>query len=71
MLDAKHPMAPFGGEAKNSFKDSAPACPVKGLKCSSNGTGPAQVAVMAIKVALAALQGQVVPREIGGALGDG
>ena len=35
----------------------------QGLKCSSGGTGPAQVAV-AIKVALAALQGQVVPQSV-------
>jgi ribose transport system substrate-binding protein len=33
------------------------------LKCSSAGTGPAQVAV-AMKTALAALQGEVVPQSI-------
>jgi ribose transport system substrate-binding protein len=35
----------------------------KGLKCSSAGTGPAQVAV-AIKTAIAALGGQVVPQSV-------
>ena len=34
-----------------------------GLKCSSAGTGPAQVAV-AIKTAIAALEGQVVPQSV-------
>ncbi|RVB44885.1 ribose ABC transporter substrate-binding protein, partial [Mesorhizobium sp. M7A.F.Ca.CA.001.06.1.1] len=34
-----------------------------GLKCSSAGSGPAQVAV-AIKTAIAALEGEVVPQEV-------
>ena len=33
------------------------------MLCSSGGTGPAQVAV-AIKVAIAALEGQVVPQSV-------
>ena len=33
------------------------------MKCSSAGTGPAQVAV-AIKTAIAALEGQVVPQSV-------
>ncbi|HET8830647.1 MAG TPA: ribose ABC transporter substrate-binding protein, partial [Casimicrobiaceae bacterium] len=34
-----------------------------GLKCASAGTGPAQVAV-AIKTAIAALEGKVVPQSV-------
>src|SRR5215469_6684480 len=63
MLDAKHPMAPFGGETENGFRKFCAKFADQGLKCSSGGTGPAQVAV-AIKVALAALQGQVVPQSV-------
>ena len=37
--------------------------PATGLKCSSAGTGPAQVAV-AIKTAIAALEGKVVPQSV-------
>src|SRR5580692_9062559 len=63
MLDAKHPMVPFGGETENGFRKFCAKFGADGLKCSSAGTGPAQVAV-AIKVALAALQGQVVPQSV-------
>jgi ribose transport system substrate-binding protein len=63
MLDAKHPMAPFGGETENGFRKFCAKLADQGLKCSSGGTGPAQVAV-AIKVALAALNGQVVPQSV-------
>ena len=63
MMDAKHPMAPFGGETENGFRKFCAKFADQGLKCSSGGTGPAQVAV-AIKVALAALQGQVVPQSV-------
>ena len=63
MLDAKHPMVPFGGETENGFRKFCAKFADQGLKCSSGGTGPAQVAV-AIKVALAALKGQVVPQSV-------
>ncbi|MBP7000479.1 sugar ABC transporter substrate-binding protein [Amaricoccus sp.] len=63
MLDAKHPMVPFGGETENGFRKFCAQYAADGLKCSSAGTGPAQVAV-AIKVALAALDGQVVPQSV-------
>jgi ribose transport system substrate-binding protein len=63
MMDAKHPMAPFGGETENGFRKFCAKFADQGLKCSSGGTGPAQVAV-AIKVALAALNGQVVPQSV-------
>ena len=63
MLDAKHPMTPFGGETENGFRKFCAKLSGEGLKCSSGGTGPAQVAV-AIKTAIAALEGQVVPQSI-------
>jgi ribose transport system substrate-binding protein len=63
MLDAKQPMAPFGGETENGFRKFCAKLAGDGLKCASGGTGPAQVAV-AIKVAMAALDGQVVPQSV-------
>jgi ribose transport system substrate-binding protein len=63
MLDAKHKMVPFGGETENGFRKFCADKASEGLKCSSAGTGPAQVAV-AIKVALAALEGKVVPQSV-------
>ncbi len=63
MMDAKHPMVPFGGETENGFRKFCAKYAGEGLKCSSAGTGPAQVAV-AIKTAIAALEGQVVPQSI-------
>jgi ribose transport system substrate-binding protein len=63
MLDAKHPMVPFGGETENGFRKFCGTKNKDGLVCSSAGTGPAQVAV-AIKTALAALDGQVVPQSV-------
>lgn len=63
MLDAKHPMVPFGGETENGFRKFCAQYSAEGLKCSSAGTGPAQVAV-AIKTAIAALEGQVVPQSV-------
>src|ERR1700736_3559802 len=63
MLDAKHPMVPFGGETENGFRKFCGAKNKDGLVCSSAGTGPAQVAV-AIKTAMAALEGQVIPQSV-------
>jgi len=63
MIDAKHPFVPFGGETENGFRKFCSAHSAEGLKCSSAGTGPAQVAV-AIKTALDALQGNVVPQSV-------
>jgi len=54
---------PFGGETENGFRKFCAAKASEGLKCSSAGTGPAQVAV-AIKVAIAALEGKVVPQSV-------
>ena len=63
MLDAGHPMVPFGGETENGFRKFCATKNADGLKCTSAGTGPAQVAV-AIKTAIAALEGQVVPQSV-------
>jgi ribose transport system substrate-binding protein len=63
MIDAGHPFVPFGGETENGFRKFCAADAAKGLKCSSAGTGPAQVAV-AIKTAVDALQGKVIPQSI-------
>ena len=63
MIDAKHAFVPFGGETENGFRKLCAAHSGEGLVCSSAGTGPAQVAV-AIKTAIAALEGQVVPQAV-------
>lgn len=63
MIDAKHPFVPFGGETENGFRKFCAQYSGEGLKCSSAGTGPAQVAV-AIKTAIAALEGEVVPQSV-------
>lgn len=63
MIDAKHKFVPFGGETENGFRKFCAKHSADGLKCSSAGSGPAQVAV-AIKTAIAALEGNVVPQAI-------
>jgi len=63
MIDAGHKMVPFGGETENGFRKFCASMADKGLKCSSAGTGPAQVAV-AIKTAITALEGGVVPQSV-------
>src|SRR5690242_20680818 len=63
MIDAKHPFVPFGGETENGFRKFCGKYGAEGLKCASAGTGPAQVAV-AIKTAIAALEGNVVPQSV-------
>jgi ribose transport system substrate-binding protein len=63
MIDAKHAFVPFGGETENGFRKFCAKYAAEGLKCSSAGTGPAQVAV-AIKTAIAALEGNVVPQSV-------
>lgn len=63
LMDAGHPFVPVGGETENGFRKLCGAHGDEGLVCSSAGTGPAQVAV-AIKTAIAALEGQVVPQSI-------
>jgi ribose transport system substrate-binding protein len=63
MIDAKHPFVPFGGETENGFRKFCGKFSGEGLKCASGGTGPAQVAV-AVKTAIAALEGKAVPQAI-------
>src|SRR5450432_3133836 len=63
MLDAKHPFVPFGGDTENGFRKFCSKFGSQGLRRSSAGTGPAQVAV-AIKTAIAALEGKVVPQSV-------
>ena len=63
MIDAKQKFVPFGGETENGFRKFCAQYSADGLKCTSAGTGPAQVAV-AIKTALAALKGEVVPQSV-------
>lgn len=63
MMDAKHPFVPFAGETENGFRKFCHEYAEQGLKCTSAGSGPAQVAV-AIKVAIAALEGETVPQEL-------
>jgi ribose transport system substrate-binding protein len=62
-MDAKHPFVPVGGETENGFRKLCAAHASEGLKCASGGTGPAQVAV-AIKTAIEALEGNVVPQSV-------
>jgi ribose transport system substrate-binding protein len=63
MIDTKHKFVPFGGETENGFRKFCAKYSGEGLKCSSAGSGPAQVAV-AIKTAIAALEGNVVPQAV-------
>ncbi len=63
MIDTKHPFVPFGGETENGFRKFCSKFSGEGLKCSSAGSGPAQVAV-AIKTAIAALEGEVIPQAV-------
>ncbi len=63
MIDAGHPFVPFGGETENGFRKFCGQHAADGLKCSSAGTGPAQVAV-AMKTAIDALEGKVVPQAV-------
>lgn len=62
-IDAGIPLVPAAAETENGFRKLCLADADKGLVCASGGTGPAQVAV-AIKTALAALHGEVVPQSI-------
>ncbi len=63
LMDAGHPFVPVGGETENGFRKLCAAHSGEGLTCASGGTGPAQVAV-AIKTAIAALEGNVVPQSV-------
>ncbi len=62
-LDAGAPLVPAGAETENGFRKLCMTDQAKGLSCASGGTGPAQVAV-AMKTALAALGGEVIPQSV-------
>ncbi len=62
-MDANAGFVPAGAETENGFRKLCSDHAKDGLKCASGGTGPAQVAV-AIKTAISALQGEVVPQSI-------
>jgi ribose transport system substrate-binding protein len=63
LMDAGHAFVPVGGETENGFRKLCAEHTGEGLKCVSAGSGPAQVAV-AIKTAIEALEGNVVPQSI-------
>ena len=63
MLDANHPMVPISGESENGFRKLLAEYGPKGLKGKSIGQSPGMVAI-AIKAALAALDGNVMPQLI-------
>ena len=63
LIDAKQAFVPFGGGTENGFRKFCAAHAGDGLKCLSAGMGPAQVAV-AIKAAIAALEGDIVPQTV-------
>lgn len=63
MLDAGHPMVPIAGEAENGFRKLLAAHSDHGLKGISIGQSPGMVAI-AIKAALAALDGNKLPQLI-------
>jgi ribose transport system substrate-binding protein len=63
LMDAGHAFVPIGAETENGFRKLCAEHSADGLKCTSAGSGPAQVAV-AIKTAIEALEGKVVPQSI-------
>jgi ribose transport system substrate-binding protein len=63
MLDAGKFIVPMAGEDENAFRLLCNANEDKGMHCQSGGTGPAQSSVT-VKVALAALKGDIIPQEI-------
>ena len=59
MIDAKHPFVPFGGETENGFRKLIAEYAKDGPEVPRpTASRPAQVAV-AIKAAIAALEGKV------------
>ncbi|MFK7860171.1 MAG: sugar ABC transporter substrate-binding protein [Granulosicoccus sp.] len=63
MLDAGHPLVPIAGESENGFRKLLAQYGPDGLKGTSIGQSPGMVAI-AIKAALAALDGNVMPQLI-------
>jgi ribose transport system substrate-binding protein len=63
MMDAKHPFVPVAGEGENRFRIQIADHAKDGLKGMSYGQSPALVAI-AMKAAISALQGNVMPQLI-------
>jgi ribose transport system substrate-binding protein len=63
MIDAGHPMVPVSGEAENGFRRLCAEREAQGLRCASAGQSPGLVAI-AMKAAITALQGQILPQSI-------
>jgi ribose transport system substrate-binding protein len=63
MIDAKHPMVPIAGESENGFRKLVAKHSAEGLKGISIGQSPGLVAI-AMKAAVTALEGQVMPQLI-------
>jgi ribose transport system substrate-binding protein len=63
MMDAKHPFVPVAGEGENRFRVQIADHSADGLKGMSYGQSPALVAI-AMKAAISALQGNVMPQLI-------
>jgi ribose transport system substrate-binding protein len=63
LIDAGHRLIPVAGEAENGFRKLCAERAKDGLLCLSMGQSPGLVAI-AIKAAIAALQGKVVPQLI-------
>ena len=63
MLDAGHPLVPIAGETENGYRKLLAQYGPEGLKGKSIGQSPGMVAI-AIKAALAALDGEIMPQLI-------
>jgi ribose transport system substrate-binding protein len=62
-IDANHRMIPVAGEAENGFRRLCAEREAQGLRCASAGQSPGLVAI-AMKAAITALQGQILPQSI-------
>jgi ribose transport system substrate-binding protein len=63
LMDTNHPFVPVAGQAENGFKKLCVAHRDQGLSCASAGQVPSLVAI-ALKAAIAAAKGNVVPQFI-------
>jgi ribose transport system substrate-binding protein len=63
MIDARHPFVPMSGEGENEYRKQIADHAKDGLKGMSYGQSPALVAI-AMKAAISALQGSVMPQMI-------
>jgi ribose transport system substrate-binding protein len=63
LLDAHHAMIPIAGEGENGFNQMCAEHEAEGLKCLAVAAPPA-ISSVAIKAALSALHGEVMPQDI-------